>query len=55
MLTKNEKQFLSRQVKKELLSYQKGMKVQSLETALAFLKGEHEYEDFLKGMLKKLK
>ena len=53
LLNKNEKKYLAELVQKQLEHVQKDKK-RVLEGDVAFLKGEHELEDFLKGLQKKL-
>lgn len=56
-LNKKEKLFLKELVSKELVHVKKERKtlVVDADLGLKFLKSEHEYEDFLKDLLKKLK
>lgn len=56
-LNRKEKLLLKELVKKELVHVKKDKKTLVVDAGLGlrFLKGEHEYEDFLKDLLKKLK
>ena len=53
MLTKNEKKYLAEIVRKNLEHLKKDNAVVQ-GANLSFLKAEHELEDFLKDLLKKL-
>jgi len=54
MLTADEKKYLQGLVKRELELFRKDEKSSARETALSFLKAEHEYGHFLERVLKKL-
>ncbi len=54
MLTDQEKQMLKNLVKKELEEFEKEESTIVIPEGLDFVKGEQEYEKFLKGLLEKL-
>ena len=54
MFTKEEKEYLKKAVKKELEDFRKEESTVLTDMSPAFVKGEAEYEEFLKGILKKL-
>ena len=53
-LTKKETEFLAAMVKKELDSFEKDKKM-IRDEKISFILGEENYDDFLKGILKKLR
>jgi len=55
MLTSDEKEYLRGIVTKELESFKKMEKTVAFESAVGFLKAEHEYGHFLENLLEKLK
>ncbi len=55
MFTDMEKEYLKKVVKKELEKFKAEEKTILTEMSPGFMKGEVEYEDFLKGIIEKLK
>ncbi len=54
MLTKDEKEYLKKIVKEELVKLEKQQKALFIGMSLNFLKGEHEYKHFLENLIEKL-
>ena len=55
MLTSEEKEYLRGVVKRELDAFRNEEKTVAFESAVGFLKAEHEYGHFLEKILEKLK
>ncbi len=55
MLTQLEKEYLKKLVEKDLEKFKSEEKEILDDMTPAFIKGEKEYEDFLKSLLEKLK
>jgi len=54
MFSNDEKEFLKDLVKRDLEHFKKEEKTVAMESALKFLKAEHEYGHFLEKLLEKL-
>ncbi len=52
--TKDEKEFLKELVKRERNHFVREKKSVFIDLPLTFLKGEHTYDHFLEGLLKKM-
>lgn len=55
MLTSDERKYLKFLVEKELGEFKKLQKTVALDSAVPFLKAEHETQHFLEKLLEKLK
>lgn len=55
MFSNDEKEFLKELVKREMEHFKKEEKTVAMESALKFLKAEHEYGHFLENLLAKIK
>lgn len=55
MLNENEKQYLKKLVEKDLEKFKAEESTIITDISPGFLKGEKEYEEFLKGLIEKLK
>jgi len=54
MFSDDEKKYLKELLKRELDSFRKGQKTTANDSAVGFLKAEHEYGHFLEKLLEKL-
>ncbi|HLF54102.1 MAG TPA: hypothetical protein VI612_00075 [Candidatus Nanoarchaeia archaeon] len=54
MFSKDEKEYLKFLIKKELEQFRKEEKTVASESAVKFLKAEHDYGHFLEKLLEKL-